>query len=223
MAFLAPEFGMHVVARDDQGRRYGMLGLSGFDLCEAKTGLPNAIKAKETVTDLLIIETPQVAAKFITIIAITDFLFPNVDKFAGLLMAKIPLNNGKIDREKSSYIKFVHQELALEQKIVIDIVDEWSTADRTKWDDKYCGCRVSGKGKVFNCRYIEELGCTEILLKVGENALKQATYVIEIIVPGCLTFRDGDDVQYKGVIWAAKSEQEGSVLALKVFGISVKK
>jgi hypothetical protein len=225
MAFLAPEFGMHVVARDDQGRRYGMLGLSGFDLCEAKSGLPNAIKAKETITDLLIIEPPQVGAKFITIIAITDFLFPKVDKFAGLLMAKIPLNNGKIDREKSSYIKFVHQELVLEQKTIIDIVDEWSTADRTKWDDKYCGSRVSGKGKVFNNRYIEEFGCTEVLLMVGENALKQATYVIEIIVPGCLTFRDGDDVQYKGVIWGAKSEQEGSVtvLALQVFGISVKK
>ena len=185
----------------------------------------NGIKAKETLTDFLIIEPPQAGAKFITIIAITDFLFPNIDKFAGLLIAKIPLSNGKIDREKSSYIKFVHQELALEQKTVIDIIDEWSTLDKTKWDDKYCGGRVSGKGKVFNSQYIEEIRCTEILLKVGESAVKQATYVVEIIVPGCLAFQDGDDIRYKGVIWGAKSEQERSLtfLALQVFGIWVKK
>lgn len=224
-AFLGPEFGMHVVARDDSGHRYGMFSLSGFDLCDAKSGLPSAIKAKETITDLLIIEPPQASAKFITIIVITDFLFPNADKLAGLLLAKIPLNNGKIDTEKNSYIKFVHQELALEQKTVIDIVDEWSTLDKTKWEDKYSGIRVSGKAKVATSRYIDEIGCTEVTLEIAENVIKQTTYVIEIIVPGSLPISPDDNVQYKGVIWGAKSEKDRSltVLTLQVFGITVRK
>jgi hypothetical protein len=223
-AFLAPEFGMHVVARDDLGRRYSMLALSGFDLCEAKSGLPNAIKGKESITDYLIIEPPQAAAKSITIIVVTDFLFPNNDKLAGLLVVRIPLSQGKIDREKNTYIKFVRQELGLEQKTAISIIEEWSTLDRAKWDDKYCGIRVSGKAKVFHVQYEAEGGYSLVFIRAGDDAAKQVTYLIEIIVPGAVSIQTDDDIYYKGVIWGAKSEEgREKYMLLQVFGITVKK
>jgi hypothetical protein len=220
-AFLAPEFGAHVVARDDLGKRYMMLGIKGCDLCEAKSGLPSGIKPKETITDLLILEPPQAGAKSLTVIAVTDLLFPGADKFAGLLLAKIPLSNGKVDREKNSYIKFIHQELALEQKVIIDVIDESSTLDKTKWDDKYCGIRVSGTGKVFNVYHDEEGNYTQVIIRIGESSLKQVTYAVEIVVPGSLALQANDEIQYKGVIWGVKSEE--GVCALGIFGISIKK